>query len=71
MKDNIKQTHYAPEKGGIDVIAFCEMHNVPFTEGNIIKYIVRWKQKNGVEDLQKAKEYLDRLISIEANRMPF
>lgn len=30
--------------------------------GNIIKYVFRWKHKNGVKDLKKARWYLDRLI---------
>lgn len=34
-----------------------------FCTGNVIKYLWRWKQKNGVEDLKKARWYLDRLIS--------
>ena len=33
-----------------------------FFEGNIIKYVTRWRHKNGIEDLYKAKQYLDRLI---------
>jgi hypothetical protein len=33
-----------------------------FCEGNIIKYIVRYKNKNGLEDLKKARKYLDLLI---------
>lgn len=49
----------------IDVIDFCNIYNLDFTEGNIIKYIVRYKLKNGVEDLEKAKDYLDRLIKRE------
>ena len=39
-------------------------NNISFAEGNIIKYVVRWKQKNGVEDLKKAKVYLDKLIEL-------
>jgi hypothetical protein len=31
-------------------------------EGNVIKYVTRWKDKNGIADLQKAKHYLDMLI---------
>lgn len=31
--------------------------------GNVIKYSWRWKNKNGVEDLQKARFYLNRLIT--------
>ena len=33
-----------------------------FCTANAIKYLWRWKQKNGVEDLQKAKWYIDRMI---------
>lgn len=37
--------------------------------GQVIKYIWRWKRKNGVEDLKKARWYLDRLISkLEGDR---
>lgn len=31
--------------------------------GNIIKYMFRWKHKNGLEDLKKARQYLDWLIN--------
>ena len=33
-----------------------------YLTGNILKYIWRWKHKNGIEDLRKARWYLDRLI---------
>ena len=36
--------------------------NLPFVDGNIIKYVWRWRQKNGIEDLHKAKFYLNELI---------
>jgi hypothetical protein len=42
-----------------DVIIDQEMN---FLEGNIIKYVWRYKEKNGIEDLKKAKIYLDKLI---------
>jgi len=32
--------------------------------GNVIKYVARWEDKGGVEDLKKAQHYLDKLISI-------
>ena len=38
---------------------------VPFAEGNIMKYIFRWREKDGLRDLQKAKVYLDALITYE------
>lgn len=49
----------------IDVIDFVMMNNLDFMQGNIIKYIVRYKNKNGLEDLLKARQYLDRLIEEE------
>ena len=33
-----------------------------FLVGNVIKYVMRYRHKNGVEDLKKARWYLDRLI---------
>jgi hypothetical protein len=36
--------------------------NMNFLEGNILKYIWRYKEKNGVQDLKKAKVYLEKLI---------
>jgi hypothetical protein len=41
---------------------YAHSHNLDFFEGNIVKYVTRWKQKNGIEDLKKAKQYLDKLI---------
>lgn len=38
---------------------------VPFAEGNIMKYVFRWREKDGLRDLQKAKVYLDALITYE------
>ena len=33
-----------------------------FYAGNVIKYVLRWNHKNGIEDLEKAKAYIDKLI---------
>lgn len=35
---------------------------------NVIKYVWRWKRKNGLQDLEKAKWYLDRLIQAQVSR---
>jgi hypothetical protein len=35
---------------------------------NVIKYVWRWKKKNGLQDLEKAKWYLDRLIQAQVSR---
>ena len=59
--------HYMSETGleVIDVIeAFTfDLKGIEATDtGNILKYICRWKNKNGLQDLEKAKWYLDHLI---------
>jgi hypothetical protein len=58
----IKPSYYGT---GIDVIEFCLRNNLTFMQGNVIKYVTRYKNKNGIEDLEKAKEYIDRLIEFE------
>ena len=60
--------HYISETGleTIDVIeAFTfDLKGIEATDtGNIIKYISRWKKKNGLQDLEKAKWYLNHLIN--------
>ena len=52
--------HY--KKYAIQPIEFITKNNIPFIEGNIIKYIVRWRDKGGVETLEKIKHYVDMLI---------
>ena len=47
---------------GIECWDYIISHNMSFLEGNIIKYVTRYKSKNGKEDLLKAKEYLDKLL---------
>lgn len=59
--------HYQSATGleVIDVIeAFtANLSGIEATDtGNVIKYICRWKEKNGVQDLEKAKWYLEHLI---------
>lgn len=39
-----------------------------YCTGNIIKYLWRWKHKNGLQDLEKAKCYLERLIKLESEK---
>ena len=46
----------------IQPIEFIVKNNLGFIEGNVIKYICRWRKKNGLEDLEKAKHYIELLI---------
>ena len=65
-KDIMNRPEHYENSTEIDVIDFCNIYKLDFIEGNIIKYIVRYKKKNGIEDLYKAKDYLYRLIDRES-----
>lgn len=41
-----------------------------FVEGNVIKYVTRYKVKGGIQDLEKARHYLDILIQLEKDNNP-
>lgn len=54
--------HY---KMAITPIEFIQANNLGFEVGNVIKYICRYKHKDGLKDLQKAKRYIDFIIQHE------
>jgi hypothetical protein len=56
--------HYKDMK--IQPVEYIIQNNIGYLEGNVIKYISRYKQKNGINDLRKARHYIDMLIEIEA-----
>lgn len=69
-QDNVNHpSHY--NQGNIECIAAIDeatkglQGSEAFYIGNAIKYLWRWKHKNGVEDLEKARNYLDKLIKKE------
>lgn len=48
--------------GGNTVDEFIYNMGLQFREGNVVKYVCRYRNKNGLEDLLKARDYLDRVI---------
>lgn len=48
---------------------YITANNLDFFAGNIIKYITRYKDKNGLEDLKKARHYIDYIIEQEEKRI--
>lgn len=50
----------------IQPVEFIHANKIPYLEGNVIKYVSRWRSKNGIADLEKAKHYLQLLIELEA-----
>ena len=61
-----KPQHY--NAGGIEaieaILAATNEQSEGYLQGNIMKYIWRYRYKNGLEDLQKAQWYLDKLIEV-------
>ena len=59
-------THYLSSIQAWDYIL---ANDLGYLEGNIIKYVTRHKKKNGVQDLEKALHYLQKLIETENDRL--
>lgn len=67
LKDNVNHpSHYNSHPSGIECIQIVEHMN--FCLGNVVKYIWRAGLKNDLEDLQKAKWYLNREITRRSNK---
>ena len=49
----------------IQPVEFIHKNKIGFCEGNAIKYLCRWREKGGLEDLKKARHYIDLLIEME------
>jgi len=74
-KDVIGKTALESQIGGdwyksdkIQWVEFVYANNIPSIEGAVIKYMLRWKKKNGVEDLKKAIHYIQLLIELEEKK---
>jgi len=65
-KKQVGGSHY--KKYQIQPVEFIVKNNIGFCEGNIIKYILRFKEKGGVQDLEKAKHYIELLIDSTKSR---
>ena len=59
--DKINPDYY---KSGIETADYIESHDMDYFQGNVIKYVTRFRKKNGIEDLKKARWYLNKLIEI-------
>jgi hypothetical protein len=55
--------HYKSLK--IQPVEYIHANGIGYFEGNVIKYVSRWRSKNGIKDLEKARHYIDLLIQLE------
>ena len=63
LNKQVGGSHYRDK--GIQPIIYIHANNLGFCEGNVVKYVTRWREKNGVADLKKAIHYLELLIELE------
>ena len=63
LEVQIGGSHYKDK--AIQPVEYIHANGLGFCEGNVVKYVTRWKEKNGVADLEKARHYLDILIQLE------
>jgi hypothetical protein len=63
MNRQVGGNHY--KKHAIQPIEYIMGNSLGFCEGNIVKYITRWRDKGGIKDLEKIKQYVDFLIEQE------
>lgn len=61
MADPVNPSHYTAH--AVTPIELIEAYDLNFSLGNVIKYVARHKEKNGLEDLKKAQWYLNREIA--------
>ena len=58
-------SHYKDR--GIQPVQYCFANDLSFFEGNIVKYITRWKTKGGTQDLDKVIHYAQLLKELHNN----
>ena len=63
LKQQVGGDHYP--KLAIQPVTYINANGLSYLQGNVIKYVTRYKDKNGLQDLEKAKHYIDMLIELE------
>lgn len=66
LETQVSGSHY--KNKAIQPVQYIHANGIGFFEGNVIKYVTRWKDKGGVADLNKAKHYIELLIELECRR---
>lgn len=67
MTANTRQVGGAHYKTSYEHWDLCVMVPLGYLEGQVTKYVTRWRKKNGVQDLEKAMHYLDKLMEVNKN----
>ena len=62
LQKQVAGDHYKSLR--IQPVEYIHANGIGYFEGNVVKYVTRWKEKNGVTDLEKAKHYIELLIEL-------
>jgi hypothetical protein len=49
-------------------VEYIHANGLPFIEGCVVKYVTRWRAKDGLRDLEKARHFIDLLIELEQKK---
>ena len=63
LEKQVEGSHYKDMP--IQPVEYIYANALGYFEGNVIKYVSRWRKKNGIADLEKAKHYIELLIQLE------
>jgi hypothetical protein len=66
LDKQVSGSHYKDK--GIQPIIYIHANNLGFCEGNVVKYVTRWREKGGIADLRKAIHYIELLIQLETEQ---
>lgn len=64
LNTQVGGSHY--KDMAIQPAKFAHANGLPYIEGCIVKYVCRWREKGGIQDLEKARHYIDLLIEFES-----
>ena len=68
LNTQIAGDHY--KQLAIQPVEYIHANQIPFMEGSAIKYLTRWRNKGGIDDLCKAKHFIELLIELETRSTP-
>ena len=67
LSQQVAGTHY--KTMAIQPVEYIHANGLGYFEGNVIKYVSRWRKKGGLSDLEKAKHYIQLLIELESGHV--
>lgn len=66
LNKQVAGDHYKTR--GIQPVEYIHANKLDYFQGNVIKYVTRWRDKAGLADLEKAKHYLEMYIELESKK---